>query len=79
MINKIPRDKILYYLTIIENYHKQKDKFSYLKSLKSVREEAHSFYDKICGSYLCIAKSVSLLETENKFNETKDQDRKSVV
>ena len=72
MINKIPREKILYYKTVIENYHIQKENFSCLKSLKSMREEAHSFYDKICGSYLCIAKSVSLLETENKFNETKD-------
>jgi len=72
MINKIPRDKILYYQSIIENYHNQKDKFSYLKSLKSVREETHSLYDKICGSYLCVAKSISLLVLENKPKQSLD-------
>ena len=72
MINKIPRDKILYYKTIIENYHNQKDKLPFLNSLKQKREEAHSFYDKICGSYLCVAKSVSLLDLENKPKESKD-------
>ena len=62
MINKIPKNKIYYYKSLIENYHLNKEKDSTLKSLKQIREEMHSLYDRIYSSIYCVAKSVSLID-----------------
>jgi hypothetical protein len=76
MINKIPKNKIYYYKSLIENYHLNKEKDSTLKSLKQIREEMHSLYDRIYSSIYCVAKSVSLIDNppniETKIKEVKD-------